>query len=109
RAVHASCLDKHGRTYVVAAVHVGDQLVQQIPLVGDALRSQVPEVMMGIADGNLRLQGRFLGEGQPVIASVWHNGPPWQDARRMPSTGTQVTRGDAPQWCVSLPWCCTTA
>src|SRR5262249_7422343 len=45
----------------------------------DALRAQVPEVMMGVADGQLRLQGRFLGEGQPVIASVRHNGLPLQD------------------------------
>jgi len=48
-------------TDVVAAVDVGDQLVQQIPLIGDTLRAQVPEVMMGIADRNLRLQCRFLG------------------------------------------------
>jgi hypothetical protein len=46
----------------VAAVHIGGQLVQQIPLIGDALRAKVPEVMVGIADGHLRLQGRFLGE-----------------------------------------------
>jgi hypothetical protein len=39
----------------VAAVHIGDQLVQQIPLVGHALRAQVPEMMMGIADRQLGL------------------------------------------------------
>src|SRR6266851_3820229 len=72
RAVHGAGLDKHGCTHVVAAVHIGDQLVQQIALVGNALRAQVPEVMVGIADGQLWLHGRFLSEGQPVIASVWH-------------------------------------
>jgi hypothetical protein len=36
-------------------VHVGNELVQQIPLVGETLRAQVPEVVMGIADGQLRL------------------------------------------------------
>jgi hypothetical protein len=30
-------------------------------LVGDALGPKVPEVVMGVADGQLRLQGRFLG------------------------------------------------
>ena len=61
RAVHRAGLDKHGGTHVVAAVDVGGQLVEQIPLVGNALGAKVPEVVMGIADGQLRLQGRFLG------------------------------------------------
>ena len=64
----------HGGTHVVTAVNVGDQFVEQIPLVGDALGSKVPEVMMGVADRNLRLQCWFLGQGQPVISSVRHNG-----------------------------------
>jgi hypothetical protein len=41
--------------HVVAAIHIGDQLVQQIPLIGYALSAKVLEVMMGIADGHLRL------------------------------------------------------
>jgi len=61
RAVHGARLDKHGRAHVVAAGDVGDQLVQQIALIGEALRAQVPEVMMGIADGQFRLHSRFLG------------------------------------------------
>jgi hypothetical protein len=32
----------------VTAVNVGDQFVEQIPLVGDALGSKVLEVMMGV-------------------------------------------------------------
>jgi hypothetical protein len=35
--------------------------MEKIALVGNALGSEVPEVVMGIADGQLRLQGRFLG------------------------------------------------
>jgi hypothetical protein len=27
---------------------------------------------MGITDGQLGLQSRYLSEGQPVIAAVWH-------------------------------------
>ena len=64
RAIHGSCLDKHGRTHVVAAVHVGDQLVQQIPLVGQPLRPKVPEVMVGIADRE-----------SPALRSVPGSGP----------------------------------
>ena len=73
-AVHGSRLDKHSGTHVVATVNVGDQFVKQIPLVGDALGSKVPEVMMRVADWNLRLQCWFPGQGQPVISSVRHNG-----------------------------------
>jgi hypothetical protein len=56
----------------VAAGDVGDQLVEQIALIGDALRAKVPEMVMGVADRELRLQRRFLSKRQPVIASVWH-------------------------------------
>ena len=44
-------LNKPGGTHVVAAVYIGGQLVEQIPLVGNALGAKVPEVMMRIADG----------------------------------------------------------
>jgi hypothetical protein len=88
RTVHGAGLDKHGGAHIVAALHIGDQLVQQIPLVGDALRTQIPEVMMGIADGQLGLQGRFLSEGQPVIAAVWHKSTSVAEGR-----GTRSTYG----------------
>jgi hypothetical protein len=45
----------------VAVVYVGGQFVKQVPLVWNALGSTVPEVVMRIADGKLRLQSRFLG------------------------------------------------
>jgi hypothetical protein len=45
----------------VTAVDVSHQFVEQIPLVGDALGPEVPEAVMRVADGQLRLQGRFLG------------------------------------------------
>src|SRR5215472_9986251 len=60
--VHGSRLDEHGGTHVVAAVHVGSQLIQQITLVGNALGAKIPEVMMRITDRDLRLQSRFLGQ-----------------------------------------------
>ena len=46
---------------MMAAVYIGGQFVQQIALVGDALRPQVPEMVMRVADGELRLQSRLLG------------------------------------------------
>jgi len=55
-------------------VNISEQLMKQIPLVGDALGSQVPEVVMGVTDRKLRLQGRFLGQTQPVVTSEGHNG-----------------------------------
>jgi hypothetical protein len=46
---------------MVTAVNISGQLVEKIPLVGNARSPKVPEVVMGIADGNIRLQGRFRG------------------------------------------------
>ena len=60
-AVHCARLNKHGGTHVVTTVHVGSQFMQQVALVGNALAAKVPEVVMGVADGQLRLQGRFRG------------------------------------------------
>jgi hypothetical protein len=57
--VHRTCLNEHGEPHVVSAVNIGGQLVEQISLKGNALSAKVPEVVMGIADGELRLQGRF--------------------------------------------------
>ena len=45
----------------MAAVDVGVQLMEEIPLVGGAAGTEVPEMMMGVADGELRLQSGFLG------------------------------------------------
>jgi hypothetical protein len=44
----------------VTAVNISRQFMKKIPLVGDALGPKVPEVVVGVADGKLRLQGRFL-------------------------------------------------
>jgi hypothetical protein len=45
----------------VAAIDVGVQLMNEISLIWNALGSKIPEMMMRIADGELRLQGGFLG------------------------------------------------
>jgi hypothetical protein len=75
----------------VTAGDVGDQLVEQIALIGDALRTKVPEVVMGVADRELRLQRQFLSKSQSVIASVWHTEHLRSGvSRRAQSTGPQV-------------------
>ncbi len=55
------------------AVDVGTQLVEQIPLVGYTPGAKVPEMVMGVADGHLRFQRRFLGQREPVMTSEWHH------------------------------------
>jgi len=74
RAVHGARFNEHGGTHVVAAVDVRGQLVEEIALVGYARGAEVPEVVMGIADGHLRLDGRLRGQCEPVISSEWHDG-----------------------------------
>ena len=68
-AVHRAALDEDRGAHVVTALHVRRQFVQQIALIGNARRATIPEVMMRIADGQLRFQGRLRGQSEPVIAS----------------------------------------
>ncbi len=49
------------------------QLVEQVALVRDPPRAVIPEVMVGVADRQLGLEGRFLRQGQPVISAEWHD------------------------------------
>jgi len=44
----------------VAAVDVGVQLMEEIPLVGDASGAVVPEMVVRVADGEFRFQGGFF-------------------------------------------------
>jgi hypothetical protein len=57
----------------VAAVDVVVQLMEEIPLVGHTAGAVVPEVVMRVADGELRLEGGFLGQSQPIVKAKWHN------------------------------------
>ena len=61
RAVHRASLNKRGGAHVVTALDVRGQLVEEIPLVGNTIRAKVPEMVMGIANGQLRFQRRFRG------------------------------------------------
>jgi len=61
-AVHHPRLDEHGGADVVALVHVGKQLGQQVALIRDALGPPVPEVVMRVADRELWFQDRLLRE-----------------------------------------------
>ena len=77
RPVHRARLDKHGRADIVAGVDVGGEFVHQIALIGDALQAPVPEMMMRVADRDLRLQHLLAGEGKPVVSAVGHRAPPF--------------------------------
>ena len=72
RPIHRPRLYKHGRADVVAAIEVSRELVQQIALIGDAFEPMVPEVMVRIADRDLRFQRLFAGQRQPVVSAVRH-------------------------------------
>ena len=72
--VHRSRLDEYGRAHIVAGADIGDQFVQQIALIGNTLGAKIPKVVMRIADRQFRLQGRFLGQRQPVVSSIGHSG-----------------------------------
>ena len=54
----------------MAAAGVGQEFVQQIA----ASVAVMPQVMVGVADGQVRLQGFLYCEGQPLIMIAWcHN------------------------------------
>jgi len=48
-------MSNHSGAHVVAAVDVSGQLVEEIALVRDTVRAKIPEVVMGIADGQIWL------------------------------------------------------
>src|SRR6185436_20369190 len=72
-AVHRAALDEHGRAHVVAAIDVCVQLVEQVALIRNALQAAVPEVVVWIANRQLRLERRLGRKNVPVIASVRHS------------------------------------
>ena len=71
-AVHGAGLEKHCGPHVVAGVQVVHQLVEKVSLIGDALHPTVPEMMVGVAEGDFRFDRVFLGQGQPVVISERH-------------------------------------
>ena len=75
-AVLAADLDENRRAHVVAAVDVGGQFRQQVSLVVNRFGPGNPEMVVGVADGELRFQSLFGGPGEPVVASRRHVGPP---------------------------------
>ena len=63
--------------HVMPTLDVGDELVQQISLSREcALGPEIPEVMVRIADRQLRLEDRLLGHRQPVNSSIRHDRTP---------------------------------
>jgi hypothetical protein len=54
RTVHRPGFDKHRGPNVMAAVNVGVQFVDQIPLIWCAGQTKIPKMVMGVADWNIR-------------------------------------------------------
>ncbi len=73
--VHGACLDEHRRADVMAGTDIRHQLMQQIALIGNAGETKIPEVMMRIADRQLRFEDRLLRQSQPVISPIRHDRP----------------------------------
>ena len=62
-AIHRVALQKHGGHHVVAGAQVGEQLVQQVPMI----RAD-PQVMVRVDDRQVRLEDRLgRGLGQPRL------------------------------------------
>ena len=64
-AQHRARLHEHRRQDVVAAVGIGEQVVEQVAPV-----LAVPQVMMRIDDRQVGLEDRLRAPGEPVVADV---------------------------------------
>ena len=63
---HRPALDKYRRYDVMAARQVLEKLVEEIAR-RDPVEAEVPQMMMRVADRQLRLEGRLDGARQPVV------------------------------------------
>ena len=68
-------LHEHRGADIVAAVDVGGEVFQQILLVVQRLGPLHPEMMVRVADGDLRFQNFFAGQCQPFVAARGHRSP----------------------------------
>ena len=66
-AVAGRALDEHGQLDLVAAAGVGEQVGEEV-----AVRGEIPEVVMGVDDGEVGLQRLLLRQAQPVLADARH-------------------------------------
>src|SRR5690606_25463182 len=62
-AIHGFALDEYGGHDVVAAAGIAQQLFEHVAMV-----RVVPQVVVGIDDGQVRVDDVFLNEVQPVVA-----------------------------------------
>ena len=62
---HGAAFDEDGGNHVMAAIHIGQDLVQQIA-VGDPAVHEIPKMMMRIADWQFRIQSLFRNLCQPI-------------------------------------------
>ena len=71
-AILAAHLDEHRGADVVPAANVGGQLGQEVSLVRGRFGAGNPEMVVRVADRQVRLQGLFDGLRQPVFAFRCH-------------------------------------
>ena len=67
RPVHGTALDKDRSHHVVAAPGVPQHVLQQVAAAGP-----VPQVMVGVADGQVGIDCRFAPQRQPAVAIGRH-------------------------------------
>jgi hypothetical protein len=67
-AIHGPALHKDGRDDVVPAANVLKEFVKEIAVV-----RAVPQMVMRIANGEIRIEGRFGRQLQPCITRRCHN------------------------------------
>ena len=66
-AVHGAAFDEDGPDDVVASAQIAQQVIQEIAVVGP-----VPKMVVGVTDGQSRLQGLFNGQVQPLLMFGGH-------------------------------------
>ena len=63
--VHRVAFDINGANNIVTGGHVGDGLFEHVAFAGT-----VPQMVMGIDDGALRIYDIFLAQGEPILSRL---------------------------------------
>jgi len=83
RPEHGARLHKHGGNDIVAAAGVGHQLVEQVAPI-----RPIPEMMVGIDDGQIGLEDGLVAAGKPNLGAPADNSPrAWRQLQRWTFAG----------------------
>ena len=64
--VHGATLYENSRYDVVPTVHVDQDFIEEVARL-DQIGTVIPQVMMRIADGQIRFKGALLRKGKPIV------------------------------------------